>query len=45
MLHGRHDRKIERGSGERYRCRFYAIGINSANIWRGRPWFIKPAAP
>jgi len=27
---------IERGSGERYRKGFYAIGINSANIWRGR---------
>ena len=28
--------EIERGSGKRYRHGFYAIGMNSANIWRGR---------
>src|SRR6186713_3392920 len=41
MLHGRHDRKSNAAAARRYPFGFYAIGINSANIWRNRPWFTR----
>src|SRR6187551_409908 len=41
MLHGRHDRKSNAAAASATLSDSYAIGINSANIWRNRPRFTR----